>query len=161
VAAAATVAAALLTTQASQGAPAVFLGYVVCLCACAVWWLLAGTGAQPDRGVDLMAALAGGPEAPAASPVQRVAELERLVATGIGSAVDAEARLRPELRNLARALLAARHGVEISDHDDVALHAGMAGEPLLEAGRQARLDPAQPGPSAAEVRRVLDHLEII
>ena len=43
----------------------------------------------------------------------RLRELERLVAAALESALDAEARLRPELRELACALLWARRRVEV------------------------------------------------
>ena len=156
----ATIAAAVLGTQELTSAPLVLLGYIVCLSACVVWWLLTAS-APVDEGLpDVMAAL--GPGAPAAAPpLRRVVELERVVAVGMSSALDADARLRPALRDLARDLLAVRSGVEIAEDDDVAALAGMPGEPLLGPPTPRPPSATAPGPSAADIARVLAHLESI
>ncbi len=156
----ATIAAAVLGTQEPVNVtPLVLLGYVVCISACIVWWLLTGSGPAHDPRADVMAALATSPE-PAAPPrLPRVAQLERMVANGMGSDLDADARLRPALRDLARDLLATRHGVEVGEDGDVATLAGMPGEPLLGPRSQERPSVTTPGPSAADVARVLARLE--
>jgi hypothetical protein len=157
----ATLAAAVLGTQEATSAPLILLAYVVCLSACIVWWMLTGTPPAGEPRPDVMAALA-----PARTPAEqkrlpRVAELERLLANGMGSALDADARLRPALRELARELLATRHGLEVGVDEDVATLAGMPGEPLLGPRSEQRPSVTTPGPSAADVARVLAHLESI
>lgn len=155
----ATIAAAVLATQEVTSASLVLLGYVVCLSTCIVWWLLTAAAPAPEHRLGVMAALA--PSRVTAEPVrpQRLVVLERLVANGMSSALDADARLRPALRDLARELLATRHGVEADEDDDVAALAGMPGEPLLGPRSARRPSASASGPSAADVARVLAHLE--
>jgi hypothetical protein len=156
----ATIAAAVLGTQEVASASLLLLAYVVCLAACIVWWLLTGSALEREPLPDVMAALR--PRAPAASPpLPRVVDLEWLVGAGMSSAIDADARLRPALRDLARDLLATRRGVEVAEDDDVAALAGMPGEPLLGPRRPRRPSATASGPSAADVARVLAHLESI
>jgi hypothetical protein len=156
----ATIAAAVLGTQETASvAPLVLLGYVVCLAACIVWWLLTGSAPAREHHSDVMAALIPSRHRAEPERLLRLAELERLVTAGTRSAVDADARLRPALRALARELLATRRGVEVGEDDDVAALAGMPGEPLLGPRSARRLSAALPGPSAAHVARVIDHLE--
>jgi hypothetical protein len=155
----ATIAAAVLGTQEATSASLVFLAYVVCLSTCIVWWLLTGSAPARQHHPDVMAALA--PSHATAEPARllRLVQLERLVANGTRSALDADARLRPALRDLARELLATRRGVLVGEDDDVAALAGMPGEPLLGPRSERRLSDTAPGSSAADVARVIDHLE--
>jgi hypothetical protein len=156
----ATIAAAVLGTQELTSAPLVLVAYVVSLSSCVVWWLLTA-GVQSDRRLpDVMAGLR--PRAPAAAPPpRRVVELERVVTVGMSSALDADARLRPALRGLARDLLAVRGGVEIAEDDDVAALAGLPGEPLLGPPSARPPSATAPGASAADIARVLAHLESV
>jgi hypothetical protein len=155
----ATIAAAVLATQEVTSASLVLLGYVVCLSTCIVWWLLTAAAPAPEHRLGVMAALAPSRTLAPSPPLVRVVVLERLVANGMSSALDADARLRPALRDLARELLATRHGVEADEDDDVAALAGMPGEPLLGPRSARRPSATAPGPSAADVVRVLAHLE--
>jgi hypothetical protein len=155
----ATIAAAVLGTQEASSAPLLFFTYVVCLSACIVWWLLTGGVPPRERSPDVMAALATSRTTAEPERLLRLVELERLVANGTRSALDADARLRPALRDLARELLATRRGVLAGEDDDVAALAGMPGEPLLGPRSEHRLSATAPGPSAAHVARVIDRLE--
>lgn len=158
----ATVAAAILSPLSAAGAPAVFLGYLACLATSAAWWLLRGDGEAEPAAAGVMSALAQAPETLPPPPPPRLRELERMVATGLSSALDAQARLGPELRELACALLATRHGIDIDpESDELAGRAGLPGEPLLGPQPATRPELTQPGPPAADVGRVLDRLEII
>jgi hypothetical protein len=151
-----------LAPFASGSAPVLLLGYVASLAACAAWWLLRGSAAPGAAAADVMSGLAR-PAQPEPAPVPaRLRELERLVAAALESALDAEARLRPELRELACALLWARRRVEVDPGaGEVAARVGMPGEPLLGLRSALRPEITAPGASALEVGRVLDRLEII
>jgi len=156
----ATVAAAVLGTQEPVNVtPLVLLGYVVSLSACMVWWLLTVSGPERQHRRDVMAALATSGASAEPERLLRLVELERLVVNGTRSALDADARLRPALRDLARELLATRRGVEVGEDDDVAGLAGMPGEPLLGPRSEQRLSTSTPGPPAAHVARVIGQLE--
>lgn len=157
----ATIAAAVLGTQEATSAPLILLAYVVCLSACIVWWLLTGIAPSGEPRPDGMAALTPSSSMAAPARLPRVAELERMLANGMGSALDADARLRPALRDLARELLATRRGVETGPEEDVAILVGMPGEPLLGPRSDERPSVTRKGPSAADVARVLAHLESI
>lgn len=151
-----------LEPLASGSAQVLFLAYVAGLAACAAWWLLhvpAGPGAAAP---DMMSGLArSAPPEPAPVPA-RLGELERMVAAALKSALDTDARLRPELRELACAVLWARRRVEVDPGaGEVAAGVGMPGEPLLGPRSQLRPEITAPGASAVDVGRVLDHLEII
>jgi len=158
----ATVAVGVLTPVAGSVSATLLLGYVACLTGCAVWWLLRSSLEGPSAGRERMV-LRGriAPAAPALLPA-RLRELERVVATGMDSALEADGRLRSELRALACALLAARRGVVVDlNADDVAARAGVSGEPLLGAAGPSRPDIRAPGPSAADIGGLLDRLEMI
>jgi len=161
----ATLAVAFLAPLAplgSRSGPLLLLGYVASLAACAAWWLLHGPAAPGAAGPDVMSGL-GRPAQSQPAPVPaRLRELERLVAAALESALDAEARLRPELRELACALLWARRRVEVDPGaGEVAALVGMPGEPLLGPRSPRRPEITAPGVSSVEVGRVLDRLEII
>lgn len=161
----ATLAAAFLAPLpplASGSGPVLLLGYVASLAACAAWWLLRGSATPGAPAADLMSGLGRSSQSqPAPVPV-RLRELERLVAAALESALDAEARLRPELRELACALFWARRRVEVDpDAGEVAAMVGMSGELLLGPRSQLRPEITAPGASPAEVGGVLDRLEMI
>jgi hypothetical protein len=161
-AALATAAAAFLAPVSPAAAPSLFLGYVASLAACAAWWLLRRDTSAEPAGDDVMSSLRRMPVEPPPSPPARLRDLERVIGLGLSSALDAQARLIPELRQLACALLATRHGVELDPAgDDVAGRAGLPGEPLLGPRPRRRPEFTEPGPSAAEVGRVIDRLEMI
>jgi hypothetical protein len=151
-----------LAPVASGAARVLFLGYVAGLAACAAWWLLHGPATPGVAAADVMSGLARSARPQPAPVPARLAELERLVAAALESALDAEARLRPELRELACALLWARRRVEVDPGEgEVAAAAGMPGEPLLGPRSPLRPEITAPGASPVEVGRVLDRLEII
>ena len=151
-----------LAPFASGSAPVLLLGYVASLAACAAWWLLRGSAAPGAAAADVMSGLAR-PAQPEPAPVPGAAS--RAGAAGrcrSRVALDAEARLRPELREVACALLWARRRVEVDPGaGEVAARVGMPGEPLLGLRSALRPEITAPGASALEVGRVLDRLEII
>jgi len=151
-----------LAPLASGSGPVLLLGYVAGLAACAAWWLLRGHAAAGGAAAEMMSGLARPAQREPAPVPARLAELERLVAAALESALDAEARLRPELRELACALLWARRRVEVDPGaGEVAALVGMPGEPLLGPRSPRRPEITAPGVSSVEVGRVLDRLEII
>jgi hypothetical protein len=155
----ATVAVAVLGTQEATSAGLLFVGYVVSLSACAVWWLLTGDAPADGDRADVMAALAPARSTAEPERLVRLRELEHVVGGGTLSALDADARLRPALRDLARELLATRRGVVVGGDADLAALVGLPGEPLLGPRSDHRLSDTTPGPSAADLARVLAHLE--
>jgi len=156
----ATVLTSVLVSNRVAAAPAV-TGYIACLVACAVWWLLQGTRQRGPGAPDLMTeALARGTTTPAAPRATDLVQLEWLIAAATGSALDAQARLRPRLRQLACSLLASRRGVELDPATaDVAALLGAPGEPLLERLPGRRPSITERGPTLDHLSQVIDRLE--
>jgi hypothetical protein len=76
----ATVLTSVLVSNRVAAAPAV-TGYIACLVACAVWWLLQGTRQRGPGAPDLMTeALARGTTTPAAPRATDLVQLEWLIA---------------------------------------------------------------------------------
>jgi hypothetical protein len=158
----ATILASVLVSNRVAAAPAV-TGYIACLVACAVWWLLQGTRRRGRGAPDLMtAALARGATTPAAPRAADLVQLERVIAAARGSALDAQARLRPRLRALACSLLSSRRAVELDPATaDVAAFLGAPGEPLLERPPDRRPSITERGPTLDALAKVIERLEAI
>jgi len=156
----ATVVVALLVPDRRVVGEAV-AAYLGCLAACVAWWLLS-TGPDRTDSEPLRAALTRTAISSATRGPDELLQLARLISFAHGSAMDAQSRLRPCLRQLACSLLLARRGLEVDpETGDVAGCLAISGEPLLER-RPARL-PAigEPGPSLAEISTVVQRLEAI
>lgn len=158
----ATLGAGIASPLVGGAAPALLLGYVASLVGCALWWLLPGAALTRRGSESVMAQLTPAHRAATAPEPERVMELEGLIAASMGSALDAQARLRPALRELACSLFETRRGIRLDPaHDDVAAQLGLAGEPLLAPRMPRRPDIAVPGPAASELGRVIAGLEKI
>jgi hypothetical protein len=96
---------------------------------------------------------------------QRIPELERMereVALGIATAFDLHYRLRPRLRRIAAALLAARRGIELDAQPDAARRA--LGDEAWELVRDDREPPRErfgPGIELDMLRTVVTSLEAL
>jgi hypothetical protein len=162
VAVAATVPTSFLAAGRGSAGWAVVL-YVSCLVGCVSWWLLQGVRPEGDAPRELMrSALTPGPSAPGADRPADLIRLQGLIASSRGSALDAQARLRPHLRELAASLLASRRGAVLDPaRDDIATALGAPGEPLLARGAD-RLPPiTERGPPVEDISRVVALLERI
>ena len=158
----ATILASVLVSNRVTAAPAV-VAYVSCLVACAAWWLLLGVRPPGGGPRELMrSALAPGSAMPKSYRAKDLVRLENLIASSRGAALDAQAQLRPYLRELACSLLSSRRGVIVDPAtDDVATSLGAPGEPLLER-RADRLPPiTERGPTMDELSGLVEHLETI
>jgi len=150
-----------LGSQAAVPRPALLAVYVTCVTVCTAWWLLRAIR-PPARRPDTMAALGRRGVDADPHPPQRLLAWERMVTVGMSSALDADQRLRPQLRELACALLRVRRGLVVDPAgDDVATRCGAPGEPLLGARRPRRPELTERGPSAEDVRRVIRVIEMI
>src|SRR5581483_11199810 len=130
-------------------------------------YLLAGTalvlgaavGALPRRGRSAFDAALERPVPEAARPPQ-LARVERAVTLGVGNALDFHARLRPLLRDVAAARLAAAGGVEL---DSPAGRAALGEEAweLLRPDREPPVDRFGRGVDESRLRRVVATLEAL
>jgi len=94
--------------------------------------------------------------------VADLVRLERLISAARDSELDAQARLRPRLRELACALLSSRRGVELDPATaDVAAFLGAPGEPLLERPPARRPSITERGPTLDHLGHIIDRLEAI
>lgn len=97
-------------------------------------------------------------EDPADERPPQLAKVERGVTLGVAHAFELHARLRPQLREVAEARLAARRGIEL---DSPAGRAALGEEAweLLRSERVAPDDRFAPGIPADRLRRLLETLE--
>ncbi len=157
----ATILASVLVSNRAAVAPAV-TGYIACLAACAAWWLLHEIRPRGLDAHDLMTAALTRGSTPTAPPVADLVRLERLISAARDSELDAQARLRPRLRELACALLSSRRGVELDPATaDVAAFLGAPGEPLLERPPARRPSITERGPTLDHLGHIIDRLEAI
>jgi hypothetical protein len=162
VAAAATITAGVVAPGAGSSAPLVLLGWVCCLTSCAVWWLLRGDHPGVRAQPDVMAVLQRRTGGAALLPPARLRDLEWLITLSVRSAISADARLRPELRELACSLMAARHGIDVDPTGPgVEAALGLEGEALIASRRPSRPGIQEGGPSLEEIGRVVQRLEMI
>jgi hypothetical protein len=91
-------------------------------------------------------------------PPSQLATIERRVELGISRAADLHFHLRPMLREIAGARLAARHGCDIDGRQGRAALGDAAWE-IVRSDRRPPDDRFAHGIPAAELERILDRLE--
>jgi len=91
-------------------------------------------------------------------PPSQLATIERRVELGVTRAADLHFHLRPMLREIAGARLAARHGCGVDDRQGQAALGDEAWE-IVRTDRPPPDDRFAPGIAAAELGRILDRLE--
>jgi hypothetical protein len=99
-----------------------------------------------------------GTRPPGDLPPSQLATIERRVELGIARAADLHFHLRPMLREIAGARLAAKHGCDIDSRQGRAELGDEAWE-IVRSDRRPPDDRFAPGVRADELGRVLDRLE--
>ena len=158
---AAVAALAAVVAARTRVAADVLFASVLCVAACAAWWLLRIVRSE-SHALRTRFFTDGGRDRRAMQPCEQLDMLDRLIVNATFMSNDAYARLRPRLRSIACDLLASRRGIVVDPATaDISVVLGAPGNALLGPLRRPLPHGPDRGPPLSDIALAIRLIEEI